>query len=139
MTEARITMEGPLHHLMSAMSGNEDQEPEVHPILPLAQAMELRDRFRRAQIEAGLYAGMLCREKPGLGVLTSQRLIMFWRWLDPADTQDALIIADVVRRLIVNRVDCMVGYLDHDGHIEVTTFESWRLEPCDEFDAESPP
>lgn len=139
MTKARIIAEGSLHDLMSAMQSSQEEEPKSHPIQSLAQAMELRDRFRRAQVKAAFEPGMLCREKLGMQVLKTPRLIMFWRWLHPEDEQDALLIADSVDKRMVNRTDCMVGYLDNAGDLCVTHFESWRLEPCTEFDAEVPP
>lgn len=138
MTKARIIAEGPLRELMSAMSGSQEEQPKDHPIHPLAQAMELRDRFRRAHVKAALEPGMLCREKPGMAALKTSRLIIFWRWLKPEDTQDALIIEDAVANKAVNCTDCMVGFLDHEGDLIVVCFESWRLEPCAEFDAEVP-
>lgn len=111
----------------------DDDAPQMHPIEPQAQATELRDRFRRATTAAALVPGMLCREKLGMTVLKSPGLIMFWRWLDPSYAQDALIIADSVHKKYVNRTDCMVGFLDHGGGLVVLNFESWRLEPSDEF------
>jgi hypothetical protein len=136
----KVTMMGPegLQGLMAAFADSQDDAPQTHPIDERAQAMELRDRFRRAQITPALKPGMFCREKRGMTILKTERLILFWRWLDPADTQDELIIANSIHKKIVNRTDCMVGFLDHDGNLCVSDYESWRLEPCDAFPEDAP-
>jgi hypothetical protein len=113
------------------LGGQREPESETHPIDPLAQAMELRDRFRRAMIQAPLEPGMLCTEKRGMGILTTARLVMFWRWLDPAVDEDAAIIDRAVTNQAVHHTDCMVGFLDENGSLRIMDFESWRLEPCD--------
>ena len=127
-----------LRELLSAVA-EEEETPKLHPIDERAQAMELRDRYRRAMVKTPFEPGALCREKRGMGGLTTARLVIFWRWLDPADTQDARIIEDSVTKRLVNRTDCVVGFLDRDGDLVITHYESWRLEPCNEFDAEAPP
>lgn len=119
-----------LHELLTSMPNDHD-EPTTHPIDPRAQAMELRDRFRRAGILTPLVPGMLCREKRGMTMLRIPLVVMFWRWLDPADAQDAVLIKDTVQKLRVSRIDCIIGFLDSDGDLVVTPSETWRLEACD--------
>jgi hypothetical protein len=141
MTRARIIGAGGLHEMMSALTGDHaDDKPTTHPIDPRAQAMELRDRFRRASMTTKLEPGILCREKRGMSMLKVPSLILFWRWLDPADVQDAAIIAKAVSQKHIFRTDCMVAFLDTDGDLNILDYESWRLEPCDDFpdDAEVP-
>jgi hypothetical protein len=122
-----------LPNLMAAMLETEDEAPSPHPIDERAQAMELRDRYRRASVSAQLEPGMLCREKRGMGFLKRSPLVMFWRWLDPANEQDAAIIDHNVRERTMHQVDCYIGFIDGDGDLCFTAGESWRLEPCGEF------
>lgn len=103
-----------------------------HAIHPYAQAMELRDRFRRAVIINHLEPGMLCHEKRGLGSLKlPDAVVMFWRWLDPKDVQDAQVIAREVANSGSSRTDCLIGLLTDEGTLALGPTESWRLEPCD--------
>jgi hypothetical protein len=119
--------------LASMMSQRDDDTPATHPIDPRAQAMELRDRFRRAMVSTQFEPGMLCIEKRGMALLRSPQLVVFWRWLEPTDVQDAAMIADSVEKSLVHRTDCIVGLLDHDGDLKVVSFESWRLQRCDAY------
>lgn len=119
-----------LHELLTSMPDDQD-EPTTHPIDPRAQAMELRDRFRRAATDPALAPGMLCREKRGMGMLKRAPLVMFWRWLDPADAQDAVLINQDMMKHYRSRADCLIGFIDKDGDLLLTPNESWRLEACD--------
>lgn len=110
---------------------DDQDEPTTHPIDPRAQAMELRDRFRRAGILTPLVPGMLCREKRGMAMLKRDPLVVFWRSLDPADDQDAVLIEQALQKRYASRIDCLVGFLDNDGDLLLTPSESWRLEACD--------
>lgn len=99
-----------------------------HPIDERAQAMELLDRFRRADAPAGLRPGDLCREKRGIHTLAMAPVLVFWRSLDSSDPQDALIIRDAVKHRHVLRVDCMVGFIEPDGILTCMAQEPWRLD-----------
>lgn len=119
--------------LIGRMSEGTDDESKVHPIDPMAQAMELRDRFRRGHLVTLFQPGMLCREKRGLGILKHDPLVMFWRWLDPTDAQDAAMIDDAARKRDQDKVDCLIGFIDADSDMNIFVHESWRLEPCDDY------
>lgn len=120
-----------LSDLMGSMQNDQPEESTTHPIDPRAQAMELRDRFRRAGILTPLVPGMLCREKRGMAMLRRDQLVIFWRWLDPADVLDATLIDETVQKRHVSRIDCLIGFLALDGDLILTPNESWRLEACD--------
>lgn len=116
---------------MSAMDSYDDDTDASHPIDERAQAMELRDRFRRAMIRTALAPGVLCREKRGMGILAHAQPVMFWRWLDPADAADMAMILHGLETWRVHRIDCVVGLIVPDGGLMLERTESWRLERCD--------
>jgi hypothetical protein len=128
-----------LESLMRQSGHDVDDQPKTHPIDELAQAMELRDRFRRAAVTTEFQPGMLCREKRGMATIKLRGLVMFWRWLDPKDAQDAAMIDEIARKMFSHRHDCIIGIIDAGGDLAIGVGESWRLEPCDgEFPEDAP-
>lgn len=119
-----------------AQASAQGDEPVLleHPIHPVAQAMELTDRFRRATNAAPLAPGMLCREKRGMGVLRRNPVVMLWRWLDPADVVDREMLKAYMIKHVSNRADCVIGFLDQDGELVIHVGESWRMQPASEAD-----
>lgn len=117
----------------AAVKAMQDTESEIveHPIDRRAQAMELRDRYRRAIQPAKLEPGMLCREKMGVGILKRRPLVMFWRWLDPDNANDRAVVKEVLTVRAAADLDCLIGILDVDGDLTLLPGESWRLEPCE--------
>lgn len=113
-----------------AMAEQADEATE-HPIDRRAQAMELRDRFRRAMRAAKLEPGTLCREKSGLGILKRRPLVMFWRWLEIGRATDEALVKYTQTQRAAADTDCLIGILDADGDLMVMPGESWRLEPCE--------
>lgn len=111
--------------------GGRDEEAMKHPMDPVAQAMELRDRYKRykRKRDSRLKPGALCREQRGM---TTNRLnpllMMFWRWLDIKDPQDRMLIEDGINDRMINRIDCMTGYISERGNLILVPTESWRLE-----------
>lgn len=87
-----------------------------HPIMPMAQAMELEDRWKRAQVDHNLQPGTLCVEKPGLGMFPDRPVMILWRKLDTDVWFDRLIMKDFVRESHANRVDCIIARLDNEAN-----------------------
>jgi hypothetical protein len=119
--------------LMSAMNQSATHKHDAlreHRIHPVAQSMELQDRYKRAFAPCLVKPGDLCREKRGMVTFNNGPTLILWRWLDPEDYQDRLVIEDYIKSKISNRVDCMIGFIDEDaGHLVILPGESWRLEP----------
>lgn len=99
------------------------------PPHPLAQAMELRQRFAAAQVKHDLKPGDLCREKTGLGVFDPPRLAMFWRWLDTRSYFDRCAIAEFVKEHMAASADCIIAFIADEGGIFFHPADSQRLEP----------
>jgi hypothetical protein len=112
---------------------------ERHPIMPLAQAMELRDRYDRAQIKHDLKPGMLCKEKAGLAYFSDAPVLILWRMLDTAEWLDRQIIRDYVRENAISRCDCIVARLSDDStHINFVPHTLECLEPYSDEEAATP-
>jgi hypothetical protein len=106
-----------------------------HPLDPMAQRMELADRFLRGNARPlrPLQPGDICRQKSGLNFISGDPVIVLWRWLNPDDPHDILLIRRFIRKHPVNRIDCIIGFLDDDAHtVLMVPGESWRLERLDD-------
>ena len=112
---------------------------KTHPVQPLAQMMELRDRYERSQIKHDLQAGMLCVEKVGLGYFSDRPVLMLWRILDVESWLDREIIKDHVREVAINQVDCIVARLSDDAsYLQFVPHAMERLEPYTELPSAKP-
>src|ERR1041385_6537601 len=100
---------------MLSMPPRRRKPRERHPIMPLAQAMELRDRYDRAQVKHDLQPGMLCTEKAGLAYFSDGPVLILWRLLNSEDWLDREIIRDYVRETAISRCDCIVARLSDDA------------------------
>lgn len=87
-----------------------------HPLDPMAQAMELTDRYKRARLKHDLKPGDLCVEKAGLQFFDDGPVLILWRVLDPDDWCDQQIMKDYIRKEWSNGVNCIIGRLDDDAH-----------------------
>lgn len=111
------------------------EEALQHPMDPMAQAMELRDRWGRynQNHDPRLRPGALCREQRGMSTnRLNPLLLMFWRWLDITDPQDRMLIKDCINDRMVDRLDCMIAYISERGNLIIAPGESWRLEVVEE-------
>lgn len=86
-----------------------------HPLHPLAQSMELTKRFAASQARHDLVPGMLCREKPGLGILLGRPVLLFCRPLLHDNFEDRAIIAAKAHQPVLPRLDCIVWRLSDDA------------------------
>lgn len=83
--------------------------------MPMAQAMELKSRWERAQVHHDLRPGMLCVEKQGIGVFPDVPVLILWRLLDSADWFDRQIMKDYIGKEYMSRIDCIIGRLDEEA------------------------
>lgn len=89
--------------------------PRPHP---MAQRMELRDRFARAQVKHTIQPGDIVRQKPGLGIVkepdTTQ--LIFWAWYDPNDPMHVACLAVQLERAHAQPdFDCFIATLMDNG------------------------
>jgi hypothetical protein len=106
------------------------------PVLE-AQAMELQLRFaaymKDHHLTSRVGPGNLVVEKHGLGFLDlaqKERVVwMFWRWLDPSNPVDLIIIGDAVKSQFVTDVNCIVGAVsDDNGSVVYRPHDAAQLE-----------
>ena len=130
-------MELDMRAVMAAMRDAEsgDDAPPARPDVR-AQRLELLARFKSYGERHEFAEGELVAEKHGMGTVNQSRGevgLMFWRRLDMADAVDALIVADAVKRLRVNRVDCLVALTgeadDGTSALVFLPHEAARLRP----------
>lgn len=84
------------------------------------QAARLREIGRSYVQESTFKPGDMVRLKDGLGVINDTSrptlMMMYWRALDHNDYQDRLLVKRQAKRLIQDRVDCLVAHVCDDGH-----------------------
>lgn len=125
-------MNMPMYALRISRNHNDDDKTEEHPVHPIAQALELQDRFRRASCKNHFAPGDLCRCRRGFIDVKSDPILMYWRTLHATDFQDQKIISEWLDKHYVLYVDCIVGMLTDDGSSVIfLPFCSALLEPHD--------
>lgn len=129
------------HNFLQAMiDASQQQGEDDTPSRPtlLAQQIGLRERWDRYNTRPDFKPGDLVREKPGLGCIKAKfkpdTAMMLWRILDMNDPHDAEIIKDAIRQFRVNRVNCLVAFLDDNGGETIfIPHELAQLEKADEL------
>ena len=109
----------------------------AHPIDPLAQAMELRARYRAVYGSHDGITGILVKEKRGVPRYNHDPVMILWRDLDMDDEQDYdLAIRFARRHEALERLDCVVAYLSDCGKTLVAAPHTRKLlEPYPEPEA----
>lgn len=108
----------------------EPEETETLPH-PLAQAMELQDRFVRYHQGHPFVPGALCIQKPGLNVLKQEAgevVFIFWRWLDTNCALDQRRARRMIRATSYPNFDCLVARV-RSSHLLFMVMDSAALEP----------
>jgi hypothetical protein len=109
---------------------------EPHPMDPLAQAMELRARFRDVYGDVmslpGAHerpiVGSLVKGKRGLSRYKGDPVLIVWRMLDDDNWQDVELVTDYIKRHFCGeRMDCITGYLNDGGNTVVLEPHALRL------------
>lgn len=92
-------------------------ERQARPV-PMAQRLELLDRWERAGERHEFRPGDLVRQKAGLHIIRDEdaHQLLFWSWLDVSNPVHAARLRDEAERLIIfPDVDCFVVTLSDDG------------------------
>ena len=121
----------PLGQLMQ-----KSEEPDEHPIDPLGQAMELRERWDRVwgkEPDPRLVPGVLVMEQERVGIFNLTLVLVIIRMLDVGDPQDLMIMRAAHTNLSHDRLDVLVGYICEDGsHLVVKPHTLRRLRLYDQ-------
>lgn len=108
----------PLNLSEMMRQASEETEQPTRPQVD-AQRMELEARWLSYHRHEDIKPGTLVVEKDGIGVfkpnLRRNTILMLWRYLDPEDPIDAIIIKDWVSEHRINRLDCILAYITDDG------------------------
>lgn len=125
--------------LVEDMESDGKRERPIRPLVE-AQILELQRRYTDyVSSSADLVPGDLVVERDGMGVLTNEArkdvVLILWRTLDEHDWQDRELIKDWIAEHEVNRLDCILAYVDADGGgLTFMLHELARLRKRDESD-----
>lgn len=116
MSETKIELADMLSSMFADQARSKPAKRE-----PMAdQAAKLRGMLKDYNTTyAQFYSGDLVRLKDGLGTIKDESrptmAMMFWRDLDENNYQDRLIVKRYLKKLAIDRVDCLVAHIADDG------------------------
>ena len=130
-----------LADMMRVMAGDDDADTPTASYNPdpLAQAMELRERFARLSQVHKFQPGDIVRGKPGVCSHKPELNVVnvFVRYLDTADAYDKQMMSEYLRELGLERAaftpDCVIAdiYSTEGGCLTGELIASAMLEPTD--------
>lgn len=115
-------------------------DPPVPKLDPLALQMEMDAALLSYAVLHSFKPGQRLRGKKSLSQLTdeSDKYIVFHRYLVPQSPLDMEIAMNYVRRAMMDRVDCLVAYIDGDLDVSFLPSNSRLWEPAErEIDPEA--
>ena len=116
-------------HPFAAFLQQQTGEDEPTPMMPEAQAENLRAAWKHYTSPKSFTPGQLVKERKGLGVLKSEPVMIFVRKLDLTVPEDEGIAASSHSQLRWNKLDCIIAFCGTEGTVSFHCMDSDLLEP----------